>query len=193
MVKDLIEIKFYKVGEWILENESLKVSCKELPTNQNALYSFILENEVVYVGKTTNTLRKRLGQYEKPHCSQKTNMKVHIEIRDLLKKNRNVEIYVYVDYEPQTIGRFILNKPAGLEDSIIQKLNPKWNNMGRNKGEEAITPLEETNEQRILSNYQTYKTLQKMGYSKTKICDELYLTKEELTDLEIQYHELTGN
>lgn len=193
MIKELKEIGFFNVGDWVYKNETLKHSCTKLPEGKNALYAFVMNEAVLYVGKTTNTLKKRLSQYEKAHSTQRTNLKIHDNILELLKKKERVEIYVFVDSTQKTIGRFELNLSAGLEDSIINTLNPKWNNMGKNKiGEEAITSLDETPEQMMLSNYNTYKSLQKLGYSKAKICAQLFITEEELLDLETYYHELTG-
>ena len=193
MIQSLTDIKFYKAGNWALDKGDLTFDSDKLPTNLNALYAFVVDEEVVYVGKTTNSLKKRLNQYQKPHATQRTNMKVQNEILNVLSKNGNVDIYVFVENNPEYVGQFELNKAAGLEDSIIKRLNPAWNNTGKELiGEEAMTSLEETPEQIILANYSTLKTLRKLGYSKARICEQMYMSEEELLDLETQYHELTG-
>ncbi len=133
MIKDLQEIGFCYVGEWKLNGGVLKHNCQELPDAKNALYCFVIESEVFYVGKTTNTLKKRLWQYENSHDSQRTNKKVSNKLIEQLSNGKEVSVFIFVDPKPKTKGRFYVNLSAGLEDSIINTLNPIWNQMSKRR------------------------------------------------------------
>lgn len=133
MLQRLINIGFKKAGYWSLDNEQLKLVYSLPFKDKNALYAFAMGEEVKYVGKTSNFIHKRLKHYERPDPSQKTNQKINNILKALLKKNKIIEVYIFVDHEPEKVGEFTLNLAAGLEDSIISILNPEWNYNGRNK------------------------------------------------------------
>ena len=126
-MKRLTEIGFRKVGEWTMRDESISPNLLELVDSSNILYAFILDGEVLYVGKTTQTLQKRIYGYQKPGPTQFTNIKGNKLLKELLTEGKSVSIYALPDDGLHRIGAFHLNLAAGLEDSIIATLKPKWN------------------------------------------------------------------
>ncbi len=199
MLNELINIGFVKIGSWNYKDGNLQFSNDIGLNSQNALYSFAIGNTVKYVGKTTNSIEKRLSQYAKPHSTQRTNQRVKVSLISELTKGNSVEIYVFVRNEKVgDFGIFELNVSAGLEDSIINILNPEWNMNGSHK--EKMNDIdsngscdEETREQYVYSMWQTVLDHRKLNYSRAKSCEIFCISDEELTEIEVEYNELTGN
>lgn len=119
-MKRLIYIGLCKVGEW-------GVLGGRLGANLNILYSFILGTEVLYIGKTTQTLQTRLYGSPRPGPAQNTNLKGNKLLLELLGHGKCIDIFALPDDGLHQIGAFDLNLAAGLEDSIISVLKPRWN------------------------------------------------------------------
>jgi hypothetical protein len=130
-MKRLTDIGFRKVGEWKMLKGSISPDLAELSSAENILYAFVSNGEVLYVGKTTQPLKNRMYGYQKPGPTQNTNIKGNRLISELLISGRNIEIYVLPEDTRHKIGIFDLNLAAGLEDSIISILKPKWNESGK--------------------------------------------------------------
>lgn len=142
----LLDIGFQTVGRWIHNNDSgLEFELlKELP-HENTLYAFVADGEVRYVGKTTKTLHGRLRSYRHPGTSQRTNVRNNAAITALLSEGITVEILALPDPGHHRFGPFHLNLAAGLEDSIIEQLNPPWNGAKTSElAKEAIGDVLET-------------------------------------------------
>ena len=59
-LQDLLDIGFTKVGEWRLGSDGLTLDLKDKRDASPALYAFIVDGDVKYVGKTVRPLNKRL-------------------------------------------------------------------------------------------------------------------------------------
>lgn len=123
----LYEIGFQKVGRWTLQGGELVAQFDNLVNQQNVLYAFISGSEVKYVGKTTQSLQRRMFGYQKPNIDQRTNWRNRLAIVELLKQGHPVDILALPDTGLLRYGSFHLNLAAALEDSIIQTLKPTWN------------------------------------------------------------------
>ena len=122
-------MEFQCVGEWVVENGNIRAHLEKLSNVKNALYAFVINTEVMYVGKTTKKLKERLSMYRSPDQKNKnTDFKIKEKI---LKSKQPVQIFAFVDNGLFQVGGFHLNLAAGLEDSIIDIINPKWNERGR--------------------------------------------------------------
>ncbi|OXI61084.1 hypothetical protein CFB47_15190 [Burkholderia sp. AU27893] len=132
-MKRLFEIGFAPVGCWRLRDGILFLELTDKVDHANVLYAFISGDDVLYVGKTTKTLRGRLASYLKPSESQRTNTRNNGAIRDLLSAGQDVDILALPDLGLHRYGEFKINFAAALEDSIIKTLSPPWNAM-RSKG-----------------------------------------------------------
>lgn len=85
----LVELGFEPAATWHLAGEWLGYRYVEGAGDRmasrfavsNALYAFCDGNHVLYIGKTSQTLRKRLAGYCKPGSTQSTNRKCHALIR----------------------------------------------------------------------------------------------------------------
>jgi len=126
------------------------------------LYVFAVQGKPMYVGKSARSLKQRLYGYKKGGATQRTNIRIRKEIIAQLQQAQKVDIYAFASSESQTLGDFILNIPAALEDDIIRKLRPPWN--GRRtepyrdeappKAEESIEPQASTDQNQIA--YQSF-------------------------------------
>ena len=123
----LLGIGFAQAGNWSLKNGVLSLSISRFGEQKNVLYSFLEDGEIRYVGKSTQSLRRRMYGYLRPSISQGTNVRVNGLIQHSLSSSHDVEILVLPDNGLMHYGQFHLNLAAGLEDSIIASIRPPWN------------------------------------------------------------------
>lgn len=145
----LLNIGFINVGHWTFDTERIKYHLTSHQTAKNVLYSFIANGVIKYIGKTTLQLTKRMYGYQNPGPSQTTNIRVNQKVKDLLKLNQPLDIFILVDNGLLKHGDFKINLAAGLEDTLIYQINPEWNFSGKNKIEEDS---ESEKEELILNN-----------------------------------------
>ena len=124
----LAAIGLVRVGRWVLRNEDPTI---ELHLGQdppmNALYAFVADGNVKYVGKTTRGLERRLYGYVNPGPTQSTNIRVRARIADALQAGSQVEVHAWFDSGLHQVGEFRVNMAAGLEDDLVKQLRPEWN------------------------------------------------------------------
>lgn len=126
----LIDLGFEEVGSWILTDNLLTCRLIKHGSECEILYAFVLQGEVLYIGKSVQTLKSRLYGYEKPGPTQRTNIASNEKLRTILAKVPSVQIFTLVVREPVLFRGVPLNVAAGLEDSLIKRLKPKWNRVG---------------------------------------------------------------
>ena len=152
--QDLLEIQFNKVGNWSLNDNSelsysIDNSLSLIINFPNILYAFVLEMELgdklMYLGKTTKSLKQRFTGYLKPGSGQQTNIRVNEKILELLNNGNKISIYVFKDIECLQWSGYNLNLPAALEDSLVNKFSPDWNIHGKNKFLSSTAELENSN------------------------------------------------
>jgi hypothetical protein len=90
---------------------------------------------VHYIGKASKSLASRMRDYRKPGASQRTKLKVRAEIAKLLAADTRVDILilgeVHMACEPLQYCGLKVSLAAGLKDTLIGKLLPPWNKLGR--------------------------------------------------------------
>ena len=127
-LKRLEVIGFRSAGSWSLTDKAkIKFSLTEHAQTANALYAFVSNGEVLYIGKTTQQLRMRLYGYQNPKASQTTNVRGNQAIAAALTSEKSIEVFVLPDNGLLEFGGFHLNLAAALEDSLINDLRPPWN------------------------------------------------------------------
>ena len=132
-MKRLIDIGFQRVGEWKQSHSGIEYLLHDCSDAGNILYCFVCRDNVLYVGKTVQALKKRMYGYQNPGPTQSTNIKGNLKISDLLANGNQVDIYALPDNGLLHFGVFHINLAAGLEDSIVKTLNPSWNKTGTAK------------------------------------------------------------
>jgi len=148
---DLTEIKFENIGKWALVSGRLEYQIelkdRSIINFPNALYAFVVNAEdsegghVVYIGKTTKSLKNRFMGYTNPGKSQQTNVKVNIGIRKEIELGSTVHIFCFKSLENLSWGVHSINLAAGLEDSLVRNFKPIWN--GSQGSEKFITETQE--------------------------------------------------
>jgi hypothetical protein len=134
----LAKMGFVECGEFILENGKVKANLLESigdPDSQHVLYAFIVDREVVYIGKTIRGLGSRMQNYCTPHKTQLTNTRNNVSIRDAINSGKHVKIYALPDNGLLHYGGFHVNLAAGLEDALVHDLDPRWNGREKDRGE----------------------------------------------------------
>ena len=126
---DLLDIGFFKVGYWFLGDNisGLDFKLSQSNTEKKVLYAFVENNIIHYIGKTDNTLEKRMNGYKNAGCSQRTNIRVQSEIKNLLKSTKQIEIYCFVDKSNYKHKWIKIRLSAGIEDNLIESFKPTWN------------------------------------------------------------------
>ncbi len=136
----LLDIGFKNIGHWKFDSEKFDYDIKNNLTDRNLLYSFVCENQVFYIGKTTNTLKNRLNGYKNANSTQKTNIRVKKEILSKLKTGKRVEILILLDKANLQYYSYKISLASGLEDILIEHIKPEWNFRGKTRIKEiAIT------------------------------------------------------
>jgi hypothetical protein len=126
-IERLKEMGFVKCGRWTLEAEELKYYSEKDIEALNVLYAFVSMEIILYIGKTIRSLKKRMYGYQNPGPTQLTNLRNNKNMKELLKTGVPIDIHAFADNGLFSYGGFHANLAAGLEDSIIEALKPKWN------------------------------------------------------------------
>jgi hypothetical protein len=136
----LKKIGFTAAGSWKLTAGVLTFELHGLGSARNVLYAFVVDGELVYVGKSVQTLRTRMNGYKNPGTTQSTNIKNNKNIREALEQGKQVEIHVLPDNGLLHYGGFHVNLAAGLEDSVVRELSPLWNGGQKESANQALEP-----------------------------------------------------
>lgn len=124
------DLGFEESGYWFLENTEISFNLFKSQKETNILYAFVLDNEVVYIGKSVQSLFKRMYLYKNFGPSQYTNIRNHASITDCLEQGKTVRIYAFIQQVPMEYKGIPINLAAGLEDNLISILEPYWNMTG---------------------------------------------------------------
>jgi hypothetical protein len=121
---------FKEYGKWEIEDEKLKCDLSADAAAQNVLYAFISGGEVLYIGKTVRSLKKRMYNYQNPGDTQPTSKRCHKLIHAAAISGKVIKVFALPDNGLLSYGGFHVNLAAGLEDNLIKELKPTWNITG---------------------------------------------------------------
>jgi hypothetical protein len=124
----LLDFGFEEAGEWFLEDDSLQIRLKRHKNERNILYAFVAQGKIQYIGKSNQTLLGRMNGYKNPGPTQSTNINNNARIKELLHANITVKILVFVPKEAVIYREVPVNIAAGVEEILITKIRPPWNN-----------------------------------------------------------------
>ena len=133
--EDLVALGFRRIAAWetagVLLDYQIPVEetskAQPLLAAGNALYAFCIGAEVAYIGKTSQSLRKRFKGYCKPGSTQSTNQKCHARIKAALAGGQDIDILAFAPPDDLQFRGFAINLAAGLEDILIRSFSPPWN------------------------------------------------------------------
>lgn len=152
--RDLEQIGFRSLALWRVDAERLSYEidtrpeeAKELLDAPNALYAFCRGEEVLYIGKTTRSIRTRFTGYCRPSATQATNLRCNAAIREAGALGETIAILAFSPSDKLQFAGLPINLAAGLEDALIAHFAPPWNGIGpgrRPVTETAAIEAEET-------------------------------------------------
>jgi hypothetical protein len=128
----IINFGFTKIGDWQLIFGGICFKFKIKSPQKNFIYSFVIDNQVVYIGKSTQTIYQRMHGYQKPGPTQNTNIRINRLIYENLINGKCVEIYFFQPNIKLDYQGIDIDLPAGLEISFIKYFKPCWNLLGKN-------------------------------------------------------------
>ncbi|MHA6643672.1 GIY-YIG nuclease family protein [Mesorhizobium sp. A623] len=136
----LLNIGFVDVGRWQPSGDFIayQLDGYDAAANEvlldaaNALYAFVKGDDVLYIGKTARSIRKRYLGYCRPGKRQATNQRCHRNIKAAIAQGTEIRIFVFTPISHLRYADFEINLAAGLEDSLIRQFDPPWN--GRERG-----------------------------------------------------------
>lgn len=126
-LQTLIDLGFEMAGEWQLLRTMVTCSLTRHATESSILYAFVSSERVLYIGKSVRTLSQRMYQYQKPGPTQRTNIRNHANIKQILELSESVQIYAFAPKEQLDYRGIPVSLAAGLEDTLISRLKPVWN------------------------------------------------------------------
>lgn len=96
---------------------------------REVVYAFTVEEQVLYIGYTDRGAHRRFNAYQypdkkRPSC---TDARINLLLKDCLKRQRRVRIFLWFDLALAEIGDFRVNHCASLEKTLIRDINPPWN------------------------------------------------------------------
>lgn len=126
-LQKIISLGFEQVGRWFWDEDDLNFEITQHAKERDILYAFVEDGEVKYLGKSIQTLHKRIYLYKNCGPSQRTNIRVRQKLRACLKNGSQVLIYAFVQKMPLMYQDIPINLAAGLEDNLIASIKPEWN------------------------------------------------------------------
>jgi hypothetical protein len=130
MISVLEKAGFVLVGEWLADGESIKLSVR--PEKGPAVYAFLLDGELVYIGKTESCMQSRMNGYRNGKRDQRTNIRIRGLIVELLKAGRRIQVLA-ARPEPLEWNGLPVNTVPGLESGLIAMLRPAWNMLNNSR------------------------------------------------------------
>ena len=131
----LINVGFEDIAQWEVDADGNIQHTGDHPETwisiardfSQALYAFCVDGCPKYIGKTAATLRARFNGYRSPGDTTATNKRCNEAIKDCIRQGKAVRILVLPNRIPLKWGPYTINVAAGLEDALIDELQPEWN------------------------------------------------------------------
>lgn len=118
------------MGQWLVNGNGIILD-REAPRSA-AVYAFVADSQVLYVGCASINLRQRLAGYVRPGPTQGTNQRLKPLIRALLNAGHVITVFAAAPPTSEWNG-LPVNQVVGLEAAIIRTFHLPWNTMGKAK------------------------------------------------------------
>lgn len=109
----LVRVGFRKAGRWTLTAGKPCFSLEGSGGEVDVLYAFVSDESVLYIGKTSRGVKKRMYGYQQPGRTQHTNIACNGRLMNLLLEERSVDIYVFAEAEPSFHAEPVRNFVCG--------------------------------------------------------------------------------
>ena len=131
MINNLNNYDFEAVGGWKLEKHLNSGITYELHKfeRERVIYAFVVDGRVNYIGvcdNTGTTLKDRMNRYKFWQGSG-NNKRIANKIKECLEQKKSVEIFALKPELECKYKDLNIDLIKGLENPLIEKLNPDWN------------------------------------------------------------------
>lgn len=124
---ELLKLDFEHAGWWEIEGGRAKCKLHRHAKEPNAIYAFVVDRQVMYVGKTSRTVRDRMINYEQTNSSRSTTFRCNTNIVGVMTPGGRVEVYVLPDRVGLDYKGHRVHLADGLEPTLIAHFRPPWN------------------------------------------------------------------
>lgn len=137
--KKLQRLGFEKSAKFWWDKDGLELEMRKHSREKNGVYALVINNKLMYIGKTHSEFYRRIYGYKNPGPSQKTNRRINEKMREKLKsqgvskicqcwylpkeKIYNSEIHLDIGKEKLDIN----SGPETVERLLISYFQPLWN------------------------------------------------------------------
>lgn len=125
-VDRLLRSGFQRVAAWQMEGDGIVIA--DALRRAPAVYVFLVDGEIHYIGSASVHLPRRMRNYAVPG-KLRTAGRLNGLIREELRRGRRVEILAAFP-EPGVWQDLPVDLVLGLEAGLIREFNPPWNRRG---------------------------------------------------------------
>lgn len=126
-VAQLLSRGFVEFDGWLVTQDRLHAP-RNLPA-QRGVYAFAVDNQVMYIGLASRSIKQRLGFYIRPGAGQLTNVRLNSIIRQFASEGHVVRVLIAHPPDLEWNG-FRMSGPEALEAALIEDFSPPWNRKG---------------------------------------------------------------
>jgi hypothetical protein len=117
-IENLLRLGFMPVGMWSQTTEGIECVYESEFDAKKALFAYVIGESVVYLGRPhrgANVPAARTGYVTR-------------SIRNALNRDKVIKVYALLDWEPFEHKGLTVNVAAGIEDELVERMQPPWNN-----------------------------------------------------------------
>lgn len=138
-LQTLLDAGFEKVGEWRSNGGDLVLETSVDLKRPGAVYAFVAEGHVVYIGVAQRPLSQRLRFYSKPGPTQTTSQRLKLLLLGALDSHQIIEVVAIWPDQSEWNG-LPVDTVAGIESALITLVRPVWNKRGKPRQRIASLP-----------------------------------------------------
>ncbi len=129
-LRTLLDAGFEKVGEWRSNGGDLVLEASADLNRPGAVYAFVAEGHIVYIGVAQRPLSQRFRFYVKPAVSHTTSQRIKVLLLSALDSQQIIEIVAIWPDQSEWNG-LPVDTAAGIESALISVARPVWNKRGK--------------------------------------------------------------
>jgi hypothetical protein len=128
-ISRLTKAGFRRIGLWQLDAECRPHFVSQVPA-ERGVYALIVNDEVRYVGSAQRGLHKRFLKYNNPNNKGTVAVRLRGYLTEALKAGSEVSVFLTTPPRTMQWNGLPIDLIAGLEEGLIQELQPAWNIRG---------------------------------------------------------------
>jgi hypothetical protein len=110
-IENLVKLGFAQVGEWRRTISGIECVYSVEVDLKRALLAYVVSDTVVFIGREAGGGGGYVGR----------------SIRNALARNKGILVFALTDWEPCTHKGMDVNVAAGIEDELVERMQPPWN------------------------------------------------------------------